>query len=48
MALDPPDKDLIRHLAKREGMTMTRFILRLVSQEAARVAALASSPSSPT
>jgi len=39
MAIDPTDKALIRQLARSEGRTMTRFVLRLVEAEAARIEA---------
>lgn len=39
MVITPHEKDLIRQLARREGKTMTRFVMRLVSEEADRHAA---------
>lgn len=33
LAIDPVDKDRIRRMARREGLTMTRYILRLVCND---------------
>jgi uncharacterized protein (DUF1778 family) len=45
MVIAPREKELIRRLAANDGKSMTRFVLRLVLQEAERRSATTTSES---